>query len=244
MQKRRKRNSRADAGIKASAIYIAAVAATMAAIIYLIFGAPGTSTTAPTTSPNLQNVHIPNIDAAAISSIANSGAYHLVNSTTYYAGSATSNAPIYQSVSIYAYSNYTSKAAFPATITSIVVSTPDNASAMSEVISMLFGDRPNGQTDGYIQNSSNPIENAIHSVLIDGVNITFYNVFASTQGTGLPLYHNISVSPPVFQYTTIFQYGRIAGEVISTSQAPLDNGAYLNLNISEALFKRLYNATQ
>ena len=138
-------------------------------------------------------------------------------------------------------SNGSNPVSVPSSISITTLHAQDVQSAKTEMLSILFGALPSGTTDGYIQNATNPLENFAANLSINGVYFTFYNIYLNTNSSGLPLYGNTSISPPVFQYETVFTYNATdtVNEVVSTSEKPLPNGSNTSLTIAEAIAKRI-----
>ena len=224
--------------MRLSAAYVIVVVLLVSIALAVIYG-PVTGTPAYSTTISFPNM--PSIGTSVILFATHSTSYYLANSTS--STTPSSNGSVaYQHTAVFLYHNYTATAGLPASISATTIVTASNASASSQVISIIFGGMPNGETDGYVQNASNPMQNSTYNATISGVNVTFYNIYQSTQTTELPLYQNTSVSPPVFEYLTVFRYGSTVGDIESLSQKPLPNGAVLNLNISEALAENIISS--
>ncbi len=135
----------------------------------------------------------------------------------------------------------TAPSSVPPSISITLLNASDSSTAKTELISILFGATPSSKTDGYISNSSNPLENSAVNRIINGVNITFYNIYQNTNSSGLPLYGKTVISPPVFQYVTVFVYPEtnIVSEIITTSSTPLSNGSDISFKLAESLARKL-----
>lgn len=185
---------------------------------------------------------MPTISLAAVQTIAGNQAYFL-------ASNSSSSAPglngttTYVRTYVFLYRNYTKAVQYPASISVVTMVSASNASANQALIGALFGDRPAGAIGGYVYNSSVPIQNSTSTAEIGGANVTFYNTFESTQGSGLPLYQNTSISPPVFAYTSAFQYGNAVGEVVSMAQAQLPKAPEITLAAANALAQQVVAST-
>jgi hypothetical protein len=184
-----------------------------------------------------------NLNLSIINSITGSAGYQTANSSVYNIGNSSD--PVYQSTSLFLYSNHTnstpSAPSLPQSIASIIIYEKSSAAAYNALIGVLFGARPLGSIGGYIQNSSSSLENSAYTYKINGTNLTFYNIYLNTNSSGLPLYRNTTISPPVYQYETAFQYGKYVCIILSTSPKPLPNGQDISLKLSEALASSLAN---
>lgn len=178
-----------------------------------------------------------NLNLSIINSITGSTGYQTANVSMYNIGNSSD--PVYQSTSLFFYANYSNSTAampmLPQSIASIIIYEKSSAAAYNALIGVLFGTRPLGSTGGYIQNSSSSLENSAYTYNINGTNVTFYNIYLNTNSSGLPLYRNTTISPPVYQYETAFQYGKYVGVTLSTSPKPLPNGQKISLKLSESL---------
>ncbi len=229
------RHSRASSSArrtKAAVAYIVAAVLLVALVLAVIY--------APAGAPRYPA--LPSIGVNTISALSGSGAYSLASNSP--AEVQLDGSAAYQYTRVFLYRGYNASAPLPASISVMTMEAPSDSSALNETMAILFGNIPNGDSSGYVQNTSNLVQNSTTATSINGVNATIYSIYLSTEGTGLPLYLNTSTSPPVYEYLSIFSYGRFVGEAVSYAQRPMPAAANLTLSVSEALFAELSNSTK
>lgn len=224
------------------ALYLSLSIIIVAVMVFAALSASGARVVSKAGS--VPKAHQANLNLSIVDSITESSEYTFANSSFYSVGNSSD--PAYQSTSLFLYANYTNSTAarlsLPQSIASIIIHENSSAFAYNALISVLFGARSLGSISGYPQNSSSSLENSAYKYEVNGTNVTFYNVYMNTNSSGLPLYQNTTISPPVYQYETAFQYGKYVGIVVSSSPKPLPNGSKISLKLSEFLAATLAHA--